>query len=405
MRIGFIGNTNNYPFMLARAMRKLGHEVQFIVSSPDPLERPEYRYADIGYPYPAWVHDVGTVRLRDIAVFWSPARRRIINILRGCDAVIANAFGPMLLSDLNLPAIALLTGSDLYAHATVDAYKAGAIQYNRFPALFRRVTNWIYVTRLARPQRAGIRAAAGVVYFPRGILPSSDRLLDELGIDDERRIFNAMTDIDEFEYLPQPLNNPMRIFCGARLSWASLTPEGGKEIVDYKGAEIMIRGLALFARGTGVPLEIRLVKKGLHVRETVELAEELGLKKYVTLLDEMTQKQVIQEYEQADIVFDQLGKGMIGMVSLDAMACGRPVIANGRPEILAPLLGVPSPICQANTPEEVSRHIAYLHFNPGERERIGLASRKYVEQHCSSIALAKRCLKKLIPSTELHVGA
>jgi glycosyltransferase involved in cell wall biosynthesis len=116
------------------------------------------------------------------------------------------------------------------------------------------------------------------------------------------------------------------------------------------------------------------------------------------VLNEMTQKQVIQEYGQADVVFDQLGKGTIGMVSLDAMACGRPVIANARPEILEPILGVPSPVCQASTPEEVSQQIARLHFNPGERERIGLASRKYVEQHCSTVALAERCLKKLLPA-------
>ena len=405
MRIGFIGNANNCPFMLARAMRKLGHEVTFIVSSPDALDRPEYRYSDIELPYPAWIHDLSPIRLREIMVFGSSARRRIVGILRGCDAVIANGFGPSLLSDLNLPSIALLTGSDLYAHANLGAYKAGAIQYNRFPALFRRITNWIYVTRLARPQRKGIRAAAGVVYFPRGILPSSDRLLDELGIEDERRIFNAMTDLDEYDYLPPPLNNPLRIFCGARLSWSSLTPEGGKEIVDYKGAEIMVRGLALFVHSSGIPLEIRLVKKGLHVQETMILAEELGLRKYVTWLDEMSQKQVTQEYAQADIVFDQLGRGMIGMVSVDAMACGRPVIANARPEILEPILGVPSPVCQAGTPQEVSEQLRYLHSNPGDRERIGRASRQYVEQHCSSVALARRCLEKLLPSTELDVGA
>src|SRR4029079_12333394 len=141
MRIGFIGNTNNYPFMLARAMRKLGHEVQFIVSSSDPLERPEYRYADISYPYPAWIHDLSPIRLRDIAVFGSSARRRILKVLRGCDAIVANSFGPALLSDLKLPSIALLTGSDLYAHASLDAYKTGAIQYGRFPAFFRSLTN------------------------------------------------------------------------------------------------------------------------------------------------------------------------------------------------------------------------------------------------------------------------
>lgn len=52
MKIGFIGNANNYPFMIARAMRKMGHEVLFIVDrdKSEPLNRPENRYDDIGPP-------------------------------------------------------------------------------------------------------------------------------------------------------------------------------------------------------------------------------------------------------------------------------------------------------------------------------------------------------------------
>jgi glycosyltransferase involved in cell wall biosynthesis len=398
MRLGFIGNTNNYPFMLARAMRTLGHDVEFIVSSTDPLERPEFRYADVTYPYPEWIHDLSPIRLRDILLLGSPARRRILKVVRHCDAIVANGFGPALLPHLPVPSIALLTGSDLYAHASMDAYKTGAIQYGRFPAPVRMLTNWIYVARLARPQRKGISGAVGVVYFPRGILPSSDALLDEMGVGDDRRILNVMTDVHELTYVPPPLNNPMRVFCGARLSWTSLTPDGAKEVVDYKGAEIMVKGLALFVRATGAPLDIRLVKKGLHVCETIRLAEELGIAKHVTVLEEMTQKEVTAEYGLADVVFDQLGKAIIGMVSLDAMACGRPVIANARPEILEPIIGAPSPVCQASTPEEVSDWLKRLHSDPGERERIGRASRRYVEEHCSSVALAKRCLKKLFPA-------
>lgn len=401
MRIGFVGNTNNYPFMLARAFHKLGHEVRFIVSSSDPLNRPEYRYAEVSFPYPEWIHDLGQIRLRDVMYPGSAARRRITHLLSDCDAVIANDFGPMLLPKLNLPSIALLTGSDLYALADVDTFMAGARQYGQLPPLLRSVAKWILVARLIRPQRAGIRAASGVAYFPRGILAHSDRLLRELGIEDERRIFNVMTDTDAFAYCPQPLNTPMRIFCGSRLNWASLMPEGAVEI-DYKGAEIMVKGLAMFVGTTGIPLEIRLVRKGMHVKETMGLVSELGLERHVVWLDEMTQKEVETEYRRADVVFDQLGRGVVGMVCMDAMAIGRPVIANARPEILEPLMGTPSPVCQASTPEEVSRQIRHLHSNPGERERIGLASRKYVEQYCSSVALAERCLKKL--STDSRHG-
>lgn len=395
MRLGFIGNTNNYPFMLARAMIALGHEVIFVVSSDEALNRPEFRYSDISTPYPAWIRDVGRIRLRDIMMPGSSAKRRILENLKDCDAVIANDFGPLLLPDLGVPGIAMCTGSDLYAHASFDAFKLGASQYWRFPALLRKLTNWIYVMRLARPQRAGIRSAVGVVYFPRGILPSSDVILDELGISDERRIFNLMTDAGAIGYIPPPSNERFRVFCGARINWASLAPPGAKELVDYKGAEIMVRGLALFVNQTSTPIQIRLVKKGMHLRETAELIDELGLAKHVLWLDEMTQADVGQEYAQADVVFDQLGNGMIGMVTVDAMATGRPVIANGRPDILEPLLHMQSPICQAKTPEEVRDQLIRLASDPMERERVGVASRRYAEECFSSLALARRCIDKL----------
>jgi len=41
--IGFLGNANNYPFMLAKAVRALGHEVVFIIGSEMALNSPESR--------------------------------------------------------------------------------------------------------------------------------------------------------------------------------------------------------------------------------------------------------------------------------------------------------------------------------------------------------------------------
>ena len=40
MRIGFVGNTNNYPFILAITFRRMGHEVEFIVDRKERLNRP-----------------------------------------------------------------------------------------------------------------------------------------------------------------------------------------------------------------------------------------------------------------------------------------------------------------------------------------------------------------------------
>jgi hypothetical protein len=102
------------------------------------------------------------------------------------------------------------------------------------------------------------------------------------------------------------------------------------------------------------------------------------------------------EYKQADIIFEQLGMSTIGMAGLDAMAVGRPIIINGRPEIIEREIGAPFPICQAVTPEDVCHQLQRLVFDKTERERVGSASRKYVEKYCSPEHAAQICLGRLV---------
>jgi glycosyltransferase involved in cell wall biosynthesis len=137
------------------------------------------------------------------------------------------------------------------------------------------------------------------------------------------------------------------------------------------------------------------VKKGRNVEETMRLVEEEGISDRVTWLGEMTQKGVLEEYAKADIVFDQLGNAVLGMGGVDAMATGRPVIANTRPEIMNRVFGAPLPICQASNPEEVCAQLMRLVPDPDERERVGRASREFAEEHFSPEGAARICLERL----------
>lgn len=170
--------------------------------------------------------------------------------------------------------------------------------------------------------------------------------------------------------------------------------EPGRSLLDYKGSDVMVRGLGIFYRETGVRLDIRLVSKGLHVAELELLIADEGLIEHVTWLDEMPLAKVWEEFAQCDIVFEQLGDSMIGMAGLDAMASGRPVIGNARPEISTLFSRPESPICQAQTPEEVCAQLKRLVFNPAERERLGLMGRRYVEEHFSPLRAAQTCLQR-----------
>jgi hypothetical protein len=395
VKVGFVGNANNYPFMLARALRKLGHEVCFIVTAGTRLDRPESRYADIVEPYPDWIHELALENPLDwIRPEKHGERQRIIELLSGCDWVVANQLGCSLLPWIRRPALALLTGVDLIVYCDwATASKQAAQVVSRTP-----VRRWVRAQiiraqflELIRRQRAGIRGAVLVRFFSRGLFPDGDRMLDQLKVDAARRVFLRMTDTSLIACAEPPANPLPRVFCGARLNWVRPIPDGWCEM-DYKGTDIMVRGMGLFHRRSGLCLDIRLVKKGLHVAETMALLESEGIADQVTWCDELDHHRYFEECRNADIVFDQVGNSISGMVTLESMALGRPVIANGRIDLLEGPWASDSPLCQAATAEEVCAQLQRLVPDAALRREVGLASRRFVEQHFSADAAAKFCL-------------
>src|SRR5262245_6882265 len=327
MKIGFFGNTNNYPFMLAQALREFGHNVLLVITSQELLNRPESRYPEFKQGYPDWIIDAAQLTEWDLITL-TPTLAPVLDMLSTCDALVLNSTGPSLWPLLRRPTIALLTGSDLehYANfATVDvrsatwdpAYKASADGQ----------MNLNLLRDFVQRQREGIKEAVAVRYFPRGLVPAGDAMLDELGVSNANRVFLLSAELELVKPTPAPHNNPVRIFCATRLTW-KLPVEPGRSLLDYKGSDIMIRGLGLFYRQTGVRLDIQLVRKGLHVAEAEQLVLEESLTDQVTWSNEMSLIEVWEEYARCDLIIEQLGNSTIGSAGLEAMAAGRPVIGN-----------------------------------------------------------------------------
>jgi glycosyltransferase involved in cell wall biosynthesis len=396
MKIGFYGNANNYPFMLARAIRRAGHEVLFLVVSEAGLNRPENRYDDIALPYPAWIHDLSLpIRWRNLLPGGN--RDRVIGLLNSCDFVFLNEEGPALACKLKVPYAAMSTGSDLVVFANPARIATLCTQVTSGPGWARAAIAAMIPARvlnvlLLEPQRSGFRGAKFVTHFARGLAPEGDRLLDEMGISDTQRLFVLMTDLELIPFRVREAGSRIRIFCATRLTW-KYEPCSDLTSIDYKGSDIMIRGIGQFWRKTGIPLDVHLVRKGRHVEETVRLAESEGISHLITWHDEMTQRDVQRHFEEADIVFEQLAESFVAMAGLDAMATGRPLIANWRPEIFDAVTGEPAPVCQAADAASVCSHLDRLVADPALRARLGREGRSFVERHFSSDAAARRCLE------------
>lgn len=396
MKVGFFGNTNNYPFMLAQAIREAGHEVRFLVDSDVPLHRPEARYTDIGsVEYSSWIHDISTFQPIDCVrgSRWKRARE----LLADCDALVLNGLGPALAYGLDKPSVVLLTGSDLevYAnwHTLAQIFTTHLLSGRPLVAFLDLCWHALIVYR----QRRSIRRATAVNYLAKGLVPNGDDLLENLLKQKQSRLAFMMTDTERICHCPAPEPKPrVRVFNVARLNWVMPYPIGVGPL-DYKGTDVLLRGVHAFVSRHGEQVELVLVRKGLHVRETEALVSELGLSKVVVWLEEMSQKEVLEQYRQADIVTDQLTTSVIGMGGLDAMATGRPLIANSRHDIFGPLLGnIESPVCHAASAEGVCAQLERLVFDRKERIRVGVASRRYVEAYFS----VKRVAQIVIPRLE-----
>jgi glycosyltransferase involved in cell wall biosynthesis len=107
-----------------------------------------------------------------------------------------------------------------------------------------------------------------------------------------------------------------------------------------------------------------------------------GLDVELDIVEGLRHDEARRRYERADIVVDQLNAGWYGILALEAMALGKPVLSYLRPEAVEQTqraLGLEVPIVPV-TKETLRDRIAELAAAPEERRRIGAASRAYVEQ-------------------------
>jgi glycosyltransferase involved in cell wall biosynthesis len=292
------------------------------------------------------------------------------------------------------PAVALMTGSDVsyYGDArTVDVRWQGASpEFRSTPGARLEIRRW---NEFIARQRAGIQSAKVVSAPLPGLVPAIDDLLRGIGVPDARRDFFYLADVANAAPRATARNQRLRVVNGARLNWKKPLPAGFSS-QDHKGTDTLLSGFAEFMAAGG-DAELVLFRKGLHVAETEALARALGIASRIIWRDEMSLRDFYAELARADIVCDQLGESFPGLVALDAMALGIPVIANFQPEIMGRYFPEPVAARQARTRSEVANHLATLAESESARAAAGEAGRQFARTHLSPKANAVKCLRHL----------
>jgi glycosyltransferase involved in cell wall biosynthesis len=124
------------------------------------------------------------------------------------------------------------------------------------------------------------------------------------------------------EYLPNPVNTelfyPKPIVQSAETKKVLIASDCNWSV---KGTDIAIRALSKIKD----EVDVSIISYGVDVQRTLALALSLGLR--LNILSKVPHEKLSQYYWNSDLVIDRFTLGTLGMVSLEAIACGRPVLA------------------------------------------------------------------------------
>jgi glycosyltransferase involved in cell wall biosynthesis len=162
----------------------------------------------------------------------------------------------------------------------------------------------------------------------------------------------------------------------------------------YKGHDVLLTALPRAADRLGRPVRLRVVGEGDDRPRLEQAAAAAGLADRVTFAGRVSSEGLRQAYRECGVFAlpsrvirrprGHWGGEGLGVVLLEAAACGRPVIASregGCPEALVP--GETGWLVDPCDPEDVARAIAEALGDPARADAMGAAGRRLMEERFS----------------------
>jgi glycosyltransferase involved in cell wall biosynthesis len=139
------------------------------------------------------------------------------------------------------------------------------------------------------------------------------------------------------------------------------------------------------------------VKGTRHVVAAVETLRGEGIPVRLDLVTGVPREEVLRRILAGHVVVDQLLLGWYGGLAVEAMACGRPVLAyirEDQPEDNP--FGSELPVVRTS-PETLAGDLRLLATDPAQREAAGAAGRSFVEDAHDPRRIARTVLEDLVP--------
>jgi hypothetical protein len=235
-------------------------------------------------------------------------------------------------------------------------------------ALLKRLGKTVFVTYQGSDVRPAANCPCGrpdCLAFDRYRQPAARRALRFAD-----RVFYLNPDLREWL--------PGATFC----PYASLDPREVLPSPEPESDEIVV---------AHAPTDVN-VKGTRHVVAAVDALRSDGLPVHLDLIQGVPRTEVLERVRQAHVVVDQVLIGWYGGFAVEAMACGRPVLAYIREdEPDDNPFGEQLPIVRT-TPETLAGDLRPLVTDAGLRRRAAEKGRRFVEQHHDPRAVARHVL-------------
>jgi glycosyltransferase involved in cell wall biosynthesis len=397
LKIGLFDNLANQAYITARALRRLGHDVELVVQENwadiYPMNRPQWEECEF--------ENIDTSKFDPILADWNspnfvryrPFSYELYNRYAGrLDAVgdvaalYFEEFGKRLPPDLAL-LLAQNMGHWDYIRAMGDydvvLLSMTAVLHGPFsprPTVVCPLGSEVY-TRAFDEDMGGLLCRAGFRQAAHLSLPETDYFayVDRMETKAPRSFMPLIVDTDIYRPGEEP---------ELRAEWQGKV--GGEHFLlgvcrqdwAWKGSDRLIRGFARFRAANPEAASgwrLLLQSWGTDLEASRALVTELGLDD-VTLWLTMCSKPLLRRRQRAaDAVADQFVMEGYGASVLESLAAAKPVIMRPVPEAAKHhFRTAPPPFVGATTEDDIAAALAHL-ADPQARKAAGLASRHWVE--------------------------
>ncbi len=168
-------------------------------------------------------------------------------------------------------------------------------------------------------------------------------------------------------------SGPVQLICVSRL-------------IERKGIQHLLRALQVMQH----PVHLTIAGEGNYQQQLVDLAAEYDVADKVTFYGYCPREELVDLYSASDIFVLPTMAESFGLVFIEAMACGLPIIGTrvgGVPDIVLEDNGI---LVEPNDYLAVRRAIDVLAGDPQRRKTMGDACRRRVTKHYSWLSVAQK---------------